>query len=244
MRWALAQRTRWSWAFDARLPKVYQVDGNKDFAYSFAHPTFDRSSLSMTWTGGGKQPLIDGTSKDEMRLRVIGLDIDENELTPTPARYYDETVCADITKHRGRGDVDLPGAAWICQRLWRCDLGDRHDTEARRSGGDFVPSRNAVFARLNLLLPEGLKKLLYSIYPESRRGQGFRSFYDKCTPRQFRQLASERGLEVVGERLYYSSKYFTFLFPLHLLWRCWVIGFRSIAPASAAETFSMALRKG
>ena len=38
---------------------------------------------------------------------MVGLDIDADELARAPPGAYDETVCADITRHVGKGDADL-----------------------------------------------------------------------------------------------------------------------------------------
>jgi hypothetical protein len=108
----------------------------------------------------------------------------------------------------------------------------------------FVPSRNAVFARLNLLLPEKLKRyLLFAIFPQTRRDQGFRSFYDRCTPASFRVLASNHGLAVQDCRLYFCSMYFSFFAPLHVIWRLWIFLFMRINREAAAETFAMVFTK-
>jgi 2-polyprenyl-6-hydroxyphenyl methylase/3-demethylubiquinone-9 3-methyltransferase len=156
-------------------------------------------------------------------------------------------IVADITKYRGNGDADLV----ICQALLEhvVDVGEALFAIASllKPGGIaliFVPSRNALFARLNLVLPESLKRrLLFTLFPESRLGQGFRSYYNQCTPRDFRRILEQRGLKIVEERLYYESAYFTFLVPLHILWRIWLLTFYAFARDQAAETFSMAIRK-
>ncbi len=60
-----------------------------------------------------------------------------------------------------------------------------------------MPSRNAVFARLNMLLNEDLKKsLLWFFFPQAKGQQGFRAYYSHCTPSQIEELAKQNGLEV------------------------------------------------
>ena len=74
--------------------------------------------------------------------------------------------------------------------------------------------------------------------------QGFPAYYDRCTPRDFRAMAAQAGLEVVETRCYYRSGYFDWFFPLLLAWRLWMLlAFAVIGREQAAETFSMALRK-
>ncbi len=175
------------------------------------------------------------------------MDIDNEELTQAPPGSYDGIICADITRYDGCSDADLV----ICQGL----LEHVDDTEAAfraissivKSGGlalIFVPSRNAIFARLNIMLPQSLKEtILYSIHPRTRRNQGFPAYYDRCTPLEFKELASSNGLSLVEQRLYYRNFYFSFFFPFHLIWRIWAMLFYFFDKEQSAETFSLVLRK-
>ena len=139
---------------------------------------------------------------------MIGFDIDAKELERAPAGAYDATICADLTRYRGRNDGDLV----IC----RAALERVRDTERALAGlativkpggrvAIFVPWRNAVFARLNLLLPESIKRfLLFNIFPYEQVGrQGHRAYYDRCVPRQFGELARRHGFQI--ERQEYTS---------------------------------------
>jgi 2-polyprenyl-3-methyl-5-hydroxy-6-metoxy-1,4-benzoquinol methylase len=232
--------------FDRLLPALFRVDGNRDFVDSFA-PRHMAKGIRIYDVGSGRHPLLGQEQKATLRATVVGLDIDQNELAAAPSGCYDEAVCADVRSYRGNGDGDLV----ICQALLEHVNGVDQAFHAMASmlkpGGIaivFVPSRNAVFARLNLALPAHLKRrLLFTIFPSAREGQGFKSYYDRCTPSDFRRLAAEAGLEVTEIVPYYTSSYFTFFFPLHVLWRLWVVGFRAAAGVQAAETFCMALRK-
>jgi len=108
----------------------------------------------------------------------------------------------------------------------------------------FVPSRNALYARINKILPEGLKRLiLFSLFPNARKLQGFPAYYDRCTPRDIKRIVQSLGFEVVEERHYYLSSYFSFFFPLYLLWRFYLLVFYLIAKEQAAETFGLVLKK-
>lgn len=108
----------------------------------------------------------------------------------------------------------------------------------------FVPSKNSLYARLNIVLPQKIKKLfLYSIYPTTFRNQGFPAYYNKCTPSEFLDLSKQYNLLITEERYYYSSSYFSFFFPLYLVWRIWIVLFMLLRKEQAAETFSMVLRK-
>jgi 2-polyprenyl-6-hydroxyphenyl methylase/3-demethylubiquinone-9 3-methyltransferase len=231
--------------FDALLPDRFRIDGNRDFfrlAKAVAKP-----GMTVWDVGGGKQPFFSPQEKKDLQLNVVGLDINRQELAAAPLAAYDRTVVADICKFTGYADADLV----ICQAL----LEHVPDTAAAfaaissilKSGGKaiiFTPSRNAVFAMLNLLLPEALKRqMLFAFYPEARHQQGFPAYYDRCTVLQFHHLAEAANLQIAEQWLYYQSAYLNFAFPLHLLWRIWLLFFAAVAPRHAAETFTLLLVK-
>ena len=197
--------------------------------------------------GGGKRPHIGRELKSKLHLVVVGLDIDARELNMAPAHAYDEVICADITRYQGKGDADLVICQALLEHVRNVDQAIANIADILKQGGKaviFVPSKNAVFARLNLLLPQEIKKrILYAIFPQSRAVGGFPSYYDRCTVRDFETIARRHGLEVEEKRLYFTSGYFTFFFPAYLIWRLWLMGFYFLAGEQAAETFSMALRK-
>lgn len=235
-----------SQTFDRLLPKKYRIDGNTDFIDSFV-PKFLGEELTIYDIGGGKNPYLSVATKQALRARVVGLDIDGDELRLAPEGTYDRMVSVDITQYRGQADADVV----ICQALLEHvkDNDKAFDSIAGilKSGGLallFVPSRNAVFARLNLWIPHKLKQsILYSVFPHTMRNQGFPAYYDKCSPKDFSTFARKHGFIIVDERHYYISSYFSFFFPAYLIWRIWILGFHLIRGKQAAETFSMALRK-
>jgi SAM-dependent methyltransferase len=242
----IASQSRWTHAFDKLLPQQLRVDGNADFIDSIV-PQYLAAGAVVYDVGGGKNPLISMQRKAELGLKVVGLDIDARELGAAPAGQYDRAICADIVTYRGVGDADLV----ICQAL----LEHVADTERAlaaiasilKPGGQallFVPSRNAVYARINLLLPQKLKeRILFGIYPHMRRSQGFPAYYDGCVPAPLERAAGRQGLGLVERRVYFQSDYFRFCFPAHALWRLWVLLFRRLRGDQAAETFSVVLRK-
>jgi 2-polyprenyl-6-hydroxyphenyl methylase/3-demethylubiquinone-9 3-methyltransferase len=233
-------------SFDRLLPTEYQVDGNRDFIDNWIDPYLKDGSVVYD-IGGGKNPVVALEHKQRRGLCVVGLDIDGNELAASPSGVYDQTICADITQYRGQGQADVV----VCQAL----LEHVKDTQAAiraiasilKPGGTaliFLPSRNAVFARINLMLPQQLKRtILHSVFPSTKRDQGFPAYYDHCTPADFRRLAADSGLAVDLCKVYFRSSYFMFFFPLHLGWRIWQLIFRLFAGEQGAETFSLALRK-
>lgn len=238
---------RWaSREFDRLLPSTLQVDGNTDFVRDFA-PKYLHPGMLVYDIGSGKHPLLTAARKRTLGITVVGLDIDPDELAAAPHGTYDRAICADVTTFAGTGEADLVICQALLEHVDGVDGAFRAIASSLKPGGValiFVPSRNALFARLNLALPQGLKqKILFGIYPEAREGHGFVSYYDRCTPRDFQALASSVGLQVTETRCYYYSGYFQFFFPLHVLWRAWVIAYRAVCGQQAAETFCMALRK-
>ena len=242
----IAGQIRLTRRFDELLPSQHLIDGNADFIDDVV-PQYTLAGAVVYDVGGGKNPLIDAERKAQLGLKIIGLDIDSRELAAAPPCRYDRTICADIVNYRGARDADLV----ICQALLEHVLDTGQALEAIASilkpGGKallFVPSRNAVYARINLILPQKLKqRILFGIYPHMRRSQGFPAHYDRCTPAALEALALRKGLRAVERRVYFQSDYFRFCFPIHALWRLWVLLFRSLAGDQAAETFSLVLRK-
>lgn len=232
-------------AFDQMLPEKYRIDGNGFFINHFA-PGYLATGLTVYDVGGGKQPFVSVDLKRRLQLTIVGVDIDQGELDRAPAGVYDRAIRADITQFRGQGDADLVICQALLEHVKNVDDAFASIASILKPGGRaliFVPSRNAVYARINLLLPQSLKKrLLHTIYPKTREAQGFPSYYDQCTPRDFRRLAQKHDLNVERESFHYSS-YFAFFFPLYLLWRLWILGFHALRAEQAAETFSMVLVK-
>jgi 2-polyprenyl-6-hydroxyphenyl methylase/3-demethylubiquinone-9 3-methyltransferase len=190
---------------------------------------------------------VNRAQKWQLGLRVVGIDIDPAELQAAPAGLYDRTIAADITSFQGDSDADLVICQALLEHVRDTDAALRAIASILKPGGRallFVPSRNAVYARLNLLLPESLKRrILFSIFPHMRRDHGFPAFYDRCTPRRFRAMADANGLQTEECRAYFHSDYFRFFSPLHAVWRLWTLAFRAFSGEEAAETFSLVLRK-
>ena len=241
-------QARLSRQFDRLLPDAMSVDGNYEFRTEYAISHLRTHPNPVVYdVGGGKNPYLSLELKRQLNATVVGLDISQTELDAAPPGVYDQTVCADLTLYQGRQDADFV----ICQTLLEHvrDVNKAFEALAGilKPGGVllvFVPSRNAIFARLNLLLPEKLKRLLlFAIFPQTKRDQGFPSYYDRCTPAAFKKLAQEQTLVVIDCRLYYCSMYFSFFAPLHILWRTWLYLFKRVDEEKAAETFAMALSK-
>jgi SAM-dependent methyltransferase len=238
---------RGSRAFDIMLiPERFRIDGNRDFIDNFAKK-YIKPGLTVFDVGGGKQPYINRETKEMLGLKVVGLDIDANELSRAPQGLYDDVICADITKFAGTGIADLLVCQALLEHVDDVSAAFKSIASILRPGGHaviFVPSRNAVFARLNLLLPEKIKRwVLFKIFPQAESDAGFPSYYDRCTPSEFRKLIKTNGLKEIEFRSYYESAYFSFFLPAHMAWRLWTQLFRLVKGDQAAETFCLAFVK-
>ena len=169
--------------------------------------------------GGGKKPYLKMRPAD---ITYIGIDIDAEELAMAPAGIYTKTVVTDITQP----PLDLKFDVIICRYI----LEHVVDTEAAISGlfammkpGAIcyisAPSRYAIFGKINAILPETVKKqLLYKLYP-SKQSDGFKAYYDKMSPREVSAMIMAQGGVIQQLHRVKFSGYFTFFFPLHLIWR-------------------------
>jgi len=232
--------------FDRLIPARFRVDGNADFIKTFVCRHLRPGSLVFD-VGGGKQPLLSAAQKQDLGVAVIGLDIDANELCHAPAGAYDATICADIAHFQGNQSAQVVICQALLEHVPDVSAAIRSISTMLADGGVallFVPARTAWFARLNRILPPAWKqRLLFTIFPETERQQGFDAFYDRCTPGELVEIAKGFDLHAEELRLYYTSSYFSCIFPLYVLWRLCVLVFAAIAPRCAAETFSLALRK-
>lgn len=242
----LEWQQRLSAAIDRLLPDFYRVDGAYDFLDHVVPDYIPRGALLYD-VGGGKHPVLSPEKKAAAGIKIVGLDIDADELSQAPAGSYDRIVCSDIAAFRGNSDADVVLCASVIEHVRDTRAALRSVSSILRPGGRavfYVPCKNAIFARLNLLIPEKVKRaLLWALVPKSRGYCGFPAFYDQCTPAEFERAAKEAGLEVERIKLYWYSPYFTFFAPAFLLWRGWVLLSRAIAGGQVAEAFAIVLKR-
>jgi hypothetical protein len=56
-------------------------------------------------------------------------------------------------------------------------------------------------------------------------------------------MAKSAGMTVLELKRYYKSSYFSFCFPLFVIWRLWTVLAVACRAKDMCETFSMALRR-
>jgi 2-polyprenyl-6-hydroxyphenyl methylase/3-demethylubiquinone-9 3-methyltransferase len=239
-------QVRWSRAVERLLPAHLTQDGYRDFSERLV-PAFLAPGQPVFDIGGGKRPYVTPALKAQLGLKVVGVDISQQELDRAPEGIYDAKTCGNIATLRGDSDADLLICLAVLEHVRDVRGAFAAIASFLKPGARalvFVPSRNALFARLNLLVPERLKRaILYFVYPQSRGHQGFPSYYDHCTPAAFEKLARESGMVVEHEQLYFVSTYFFAFFPAYLIWRLAKQVVYVFSRRAAAETFAVVLRK-
>jgi 2-polyprenyl-3-methyl-5-hydroxy-6-metoxy-1,4-benzoquinol methylase len=236
----IASQMALSRAFDQLLPRSFRIDGSKDFKQRIV-PSYLRPGLVVYDIGGGARPCVDIETKRRLGLKVTGVDIEDDQLAKAPRGLYDRIIVTDITTYQERNAADLVVCKSTLEHVRSTEAALATMAGLLNPGGTllvFVPSRNALYARLNLLLPQRVKmRLLSAFMPDRVDHLGFPAMYDHCTPRNFRRFAASNGLQIKELRPYYISSYFSVMFPIYVLWRIWILAYRAIAREHAAESF-------
>jgi 2-polyprenyl-6-hydroxyphenyl methylase/3-demethylubiquinone-9 3-methyltransferase len=243
----IARQRETCYGFDRRfVNQRFCIDGNEHFVKRVV-PQYLRQGAVVYDIGGGKKPLISPEAKQALGVTVVGVDVDAAELARAPAGAYDRTIPADIQTYRGDAVADLVICQAVLEHVRSQKMALKGVFSLLKPGSlalVFLPCRNSIYARLNLILPEKLKqKVLFYVSVGSMDEHGFPAYYDSCTPRLFRSLVHECNGTIVEEQHYYRSTYFYFSFPTYALWRLWVALFHLMAREQACETFSVVFRK-
>lgn len=172
--------------------------------------------------GGGRTWYFGEEWRENPDFRLIGIDVDPAELDLNP--MLDERIAVDVSQTLGvpDGSVDLVLCRAVVEHLPDNAAFLRNVHKALRPGGKaafvFV-NKWAPPMVLNRILPHRLsERLLHALVPGSQGICGFKAHYDKCTFTQFKRAIEDAGLEVEYEYTsYYSSSYFQFFFPAHVL---------------------------
>lgn len=235
---------------DVFLPAHYSTVGWRVFFREMV-PNHVHSNQKIYDIGSGKRPALEWSKEQrtEKNLFIVGADIAQDELELAPKGAYSETVVADICDYTGKEDGDLAICGCLLEHVADMNAAIRGAVSTLKPGGTlliFVPNRNALFARLNLVLPERLKnRILNSLYSESQsQFIGFPAHYDQCTPVKMRAILERLGMALQEERYYHFSNYFMFFTPAHILWRLYQQIFIMLGGKErACENFILSARK-
>jgi len=182
----------------------------------------DPSVQTVVDVGAGRTWFFGDDYKQRRGIRLIGVDVDPAELSLNPS--LDERYALDACESLGveEGSVDLILARAVVEHLHDTEAFYRNAFRALRPGGRFA----MVFANawappilLNRVLPGAVSKaLLKGLVPNSEGYQGFKAYYDKCLHSEARKALKRVGFQIDYDyNSYYSSSYFQFFLPLHIL---------------------------
>jgi SAM-dependent methyltransferase len=172
--------------------------------------------------GAGRSWYFGDDYKRLRGIRLIGVDADPAELALNPS--LDERYALDACESLGIADgaADLILARAVVEHLHDTEAFYRNAFRALRPGGRLA----MVFANawappilLNRVLPAKMARaLLRRLVPGSEGYQGFKAYYDKCLHSEARTALARVGFVVDYDyNAYYSSSYFQFFLPLHML---------------------------
>lgn len=228
-------------AAERMLPRHLSEDGNKCFLRDVL-PAAVRKGDIVYDVGGGSRPFISLADKNLLNAVVHGLDIDAAELRAAPDGVYDRMVVHDLCTYEGDGLADVAVCQALLEHVPNTEGAIRALASIVRPGGKvflFAPARNALFARLNMLLPERVKRaVLFRVFPEKAGGHdGFKAYYDRCIPSQVERLASKYKLRVEEKRIFWKSSYFSAFFPAYVFWRLYQAVAFLLIRDDASESF-------
>ena len=215
-------------------------NGGREFRENVLPSLLD-GGLRILDVGGGKRPQIDPEIKQRLGLYVVGLDIDADELRQAPKDAYDETVVGDVAEVPLTGEFDLIISKAVLEHTQHNPRVIRNLASALKAGGRMahcIPCRNALFARVNMLLGnETARRILFALQPGKKNTSGFRAYYDCCTPSHMTRLCEENGLHVTGLSAHFSSDYCSFFAPLYTLDLLRQLLMRLVCSRDMAENF-------
>lgn len=156
------------------------------------------------------------------KFRLVGIDIDATELDLNPD--LDQRITTDACQDFGLPDAsaDLVLCRAVVEHLQDTSFFLQNLYKVLRPGGVAVLSFSNPLAPpilINRMLPRAASaRLLAWLVPGSEGLQGFQTYYDKCLFSTFYRECKRLGFSVdFSYSGFYSSSYFMFFFPVHLL---------------------------
>lgn len=236
----------WSRKLDALLdPHGHRGDGSADFMAAIRSAL--RPGMMVLDVGGGKRPAIAPGLKISLGLRVIGVDISQEELNGAPPGSYDQMICGDITKTSALPAADLAISRSVTEHVTNPGAMYLNILHALRPGRfliSYVPNKFAPYALLNAALPNQLSKVLLGFFHwESKEETGFPALYRHCFPSRLEALLLGVGFRDVQIHPSYRSEYCNFFLPLHASELAWQIFTSRLNQRNLCETFTVIAQK-
>jgi len=168
--------------------------------------------------GGGARPWISPEEKQRLNLKVVGVDISEEELRAAPAGAYDKIIATDICEFIGDASFDVVTCQALLEHVPDTKRALRAIASALKPNGlayVFIPCRNALFAQINRLIPQDAKRrMLFFLWPYAAEGHdGFHAYYDGCSPSTVEAVAKGLGLEAKDKQAFWAAATFISSFP-------------------------------
>lgn len=230
--------------FDSIFPAKYgQAAGDALRIYDYLEP-----GMTVADIGGGKRPALDVEAVQKLGITYVGLDLDPDELACAPEGVYQRTEVLDLTEghHRLDAAFDLIICKHTLEHVEDGDAALANLIRMLKPGGRCLiaaPCRHAVFARINLMMPEQLKrKLLFWMFPNKFDVGGFPARYHRSSPPEFADIVRANGAEVTELRIWYWSSYFTPVFPAYVAWRLYSLA-QAALNRGYCERFEMVIMK-
>jgi SAM-dependent methyltransferase len=171
--------------------------------------------------GAGGQWQFPPHYKDWYRIRLIGLDIDRNEMTGN--EVLDEKIECDVVNRVpfAPGSIDLFMVHSGIEHFSDTGQALRNLFVALRPGGFILaefPNRFAHFAILNRLLPSRLSHwLLDHFLGGNEEMLGFKAYYNNTNYSSFKNMCDDIGFkQLYFLPGYYGSFYFEFFLPFYV----------------------------
>lgn len=206
-----------------------------------------RPGMVVLDVGGGKRPAITPEVKATLRLRVIGVDISQEEIDAAPPGCYDETICGDLTKAIELPEADLAISRSVTEHVNDPGAMYLNIFRALRPGGlviSCIPNKFAMYALLNAAIPNRLTKALLSIFHwETKEETGFPAFYHRCYPTAMETVMKGVGFKEVRTQPSYRSEYCNFFTPLHACELLWQIFTSRVRLRNLCEVFTIVAQK-
>ncbi len=185
---------------------------------------------------------------DKKNVYVCAVDISKEELEVNA--LVNEKIVSDVCKKipLPYGQVDMITSSSVLEHLLDPQAFFLNASESLKAGGMFIhtcPSRYAIFAVINRILPQKLsRKVLFFFLPEAKRTSGFPAYYINLYYKKIKKMLKKAGLELLYFiPQYRQCSYFSFFYPLFLLTYFWDFLMKKLKLKNMSAYFLIVARK-